>query len=173
MKRVMFVAMVGLFAAGWMTTVQKLGENPANYKRLVAEAQKYEGEELYVRAIENYKAALEYQPDNKEIQVSIAKNYLAVGDESAYTSRMNSVIESNDYPVSEVSMLADYYIEKGRNESAISLLQKALKRHSKEEELLSRYGKVRYTYNNLYVSAQEIGQIVNDVCQWKGYDPGW
>ena len=27
MKRVMFVAMVGLFAAGWMTTVQKLGEN--------------------------------------------------------------------------------------------------------------------------------------------------
>ena len=63
MKRVRFVAMVGLFAAGWMTTVQKLGENPANYKRLVAEAQKYEGEELYVRAIENYKAALEYQPD--------------------------------------------------------------------------------------------------------------
>ena len=161
MKRVMFVAMVGLFAAGWMTTVQKLGENPANYKRLVAEAQKYDGEELYVRAIENYKAALEYQPDNKEIQISIAKNYLAVGDESAYTSRMNSVIESNDYPVSEVSMLADYYIEKGRNESAISLLQKALKRHSKEEELLSRYGKVRYTHNNLYVSAQEIGQIVN------------
>lgn len=39
----------------------------------------------------------------------------------------DSVIESNDYPVSEVSMLADYYIEKGRNESAISLLQKALK----------------------------------------------
>lgn len=161
MKRGMFFAMIGLLLVGWLTTVKSLVEIPADFNRLVAEAQTYEANQLYIRAIDSYKAALEYNPDSIAVQTSIAADYLAIGDESAFISRCNSIIEDYGYPLSVVELLADFYMENHRDEQAISLLQKAMKKHKNEEELLARYEKVRYTYKNLYVSADEIGMLVN------------
>ena len=161
MKRGMFLAMIGLLLAGWLATVKNLTEVPASFNRLVAEAQKYETDQLYIRAIDSYKEALEYNPDSIEVQTCIATDYLAIGDESAFISRCNSINEDYGYPLSVVELLADFYMENHRDEQAISLLQKAMRKHKNEEELLARYEKVRYTYKNLYTSADEIGMLVN------------
>lgn len=162
MKRGMLLAMIGLLALGWLTTVKNLIALPSEFNRLVEEGQNYEAEKLYIRAIESYEKALEYNPDSVAVQTYIATDYLAVGDESAFTGRCNAINEAHGYPVDVVKLLADFYIENERNESAISLLKNAMKYHKKDEELMLRYEKIRYTYEDLYVSADEIGLMVND-----------
>lgn len=161
MKRGIFVAMIVCLIAGWFATIENLIGVPSDFKRLVSEAQKYEEEQLYIRAIDSYGEALTYNPKSLDVQMAIARDYLAVGDETAFTRRCESINESNNYPISVVTELADFYIEKNRDESAIKLLQKAMRRHTNNEELTSRYEKVRYTYKNLYISADEIGQAIN------------
>lgn len=162
MKRGMFLAMVGLLVVGWLAAAKNLISVPADFHRLVKEAEKYESEELYIRAIDSYKEALTFNPDSMDVQLRIARDYLAVGDEKAFTSRCEEILSAKEYPVSVASELADFYIERERNESAISLLKKAMKYHKNNEELESRYEKVRYTYKDLYVNAEEIGSLVND-----------
>lgn len=162
MKRGMFLAMLGLLLVGWLTTIKGLTETPASYRRLVEEAREYEAQELYIRAIDSYQSALEYNPGSVEVQLAIAQDYLAIGDESAFTNRCAAINEAHGYPLSVVEPLADFYIENHRDEAAIDLLQKALKQHKKNEALQERYEKVRYTYQSLYVSADEIGLMAND-----------
>lgn len=161
MKRGMFVAMAGMLAVGWLAAAKNLISVPADFHRLVNEAEKYESEELYIRAIDSYKEALTFNPDSMDVQLRIARDYLAVGDEKAFTSRCEEILSSKDYPVAVVSELADFYIDRERNESAITLLKKSMKYHKNNEELTSRYEKVRYTYKDLYINAEEIGSLIN------------
>lgn len=162
MKRGMFLAMLGILVVGWLAAAKNLISVPADFHRLVKEAEQYESEELYIRAIDSYKEALTFNPDSMDVQLRIARDYLAVGDEKAFTSRCEEILSAKDYPVAVVSELADFYIERERNESVITLLKKAMKYHKNNEELTSRYEQVRYTYKDLYVSAEEIGSLVND-----------
>lgn len=162
MKRAVLLAMAGLCILGWCVTAKNLIEKPAEYNRLIAEAEGYEAEKIYIRAIESYKEALAYNPGSVNIQARIATDYLAIGDESSFINRCNSINESQGYPLSVVTLLADYYMENNRNEKAIALLNKAMKKHKNSEELQERYDKLRYTYKNLYVSYDEIYSFRND-----------
>lgn len=154
--------MTGFFMLGWHITVKELTEKPAEYNRLIEEAKHYEEEKIYIRAIDSYKEALKYNPNSLDIQMKIASNYLALGDETSFVNRCNSINESQGYPVSAVIMLADYYTGSGRNERAITLLHNAMKKNKNNEELESRYEKLRYTYKEVYVSYDEIFSFRND-----------
>lgn len=167
MKRAVLLAVTGLWALGWCITAKDLIEKPVQYRQLVSEGEHYEENKIYIRAIESYKDALTYQPNSVDLQFRIAKDYLALGDESSFINRCNSINESQDYPISVVTLLADYYIEHQRNESAIELLQAAMKRHEGNAELHTRYDKLKYTYKELYLSCDEIFQFRNDSAVYK------
>ena len=162
MKRVVLLAMVGFLALGWCVTAKRLVEKPAEYNRLLAEAGRYEEGKIYIKAIETYKEALTYNPDSLDIQMKIAVDYLALGDESSFVNRCNSINESQGYPVPIVTLLTDYYRESGRDEKAIAVLEEAMKKHKNNEELRSRYEILRYTYKEVYASFDEIGSFRND-----------
>lgn len=162
MKRAILLAMVSLFVLGWYVTGKGLVEKPAEYDRLIAEAQHYEEQKIYIKAIESYKNALTYNPKSVDIQTRIANDYLAIGDESSFINRCNSINEANGYPISVSILLADFYIERSRNEDAITLLKKAIKEHKNDEQLQERYDKLRYTYKDLYKTYDEIQAIRNN-----------
>ncbi len=162
MKRAMLLAMVSLCVLGWYVTGKGLVEKPAEYNRLIAEAEHYEEEKIYIKAMEAYKNALAYNPKSIDIQTRIAVDYLAIGDESSFINRCNSINEANGYPVSVSILLADFYMERNRNEDAITLLKKALKEHKEDEQLKARYDQLRYTYKDLYKTYDEILAIRND-----------
>lgn len=162
MKRAALFAMIGLFALGWCVTAKGLVEKPAEYRRLLEEGQKYEDNKIYVKAIGTYKEALKYNPDSVNVQAKIAADYLALGDESSFINRCNSINDAQDYPIAVVILLADFYMDNNRNERAITLLQKAMKVHKDNEELQTRYEKLRYTYKPIYVSYDEILSLRND-----------
>ena len=139
MRRAVLLGMIGVCVLGWCVTARALIEKPAAYQQLLAEAEQYEADKIYVRAIETYKEALAYNPDSVNIQARIATDYLALGDEASFINRCNSINESKKYPVSVVTLLADYYMENNRNEKAIELLSNALKQHKDNQELKERF----------------------------------
>lgn len=162
MKRAILLAMISLFVLGWYVTGKGLTERPAEYNRLVAQGERYESEKIYIKAIESYKNALTYNPKSVDIQIRIATDYLAIGDEASFINRCNSINEANGYPISVSVLLADFYMERNRNEDAIALLKRALKENKNDGQLKERYDQLRYTYKDLYKSYDEIRTIRNN-----------
>jgi len=162
MKRAILFAMTGLCILGWCVTGRELAEKPARFRQLVRDAEQYETEKIYVRAIETYKEALEYQPESLDLKTRIASDYLALGDESSFINQCNAINKDHNYPISVVTLLSDYYIENKRNDSAINVLQAAMEKHKGNEELSERFEKVRYTYTNLFLGYDEILPFRND-----------
>lgn len=162
MKRMVLLGMIAACILGWCVTVKVLIERPSAYHQLIAEAEQYEADKIYVRAIETYKEALIYNPNSINLKARIATDYLALGDESSFINQCNTINESQNYPISVVILLADYYIENSRNEKAIELLNHAMKYHKKNEELQERFEKLRYSYKDIYVSYDEIFPFRND-----------
>lgn len=162
MKRAVLLGMTALFVLGWSVTARRLIEKPAEYRRLIQDAEHYESEKIYVKAIEAYKAAKAYKPGSVDLDCKIAFDYLALGNESSFIICCDSIDEAHHYPMQIVTVLADYYMDSERNEKAITLLQKAMKYHKNNPELTERYEKLRYTYQNLYLSYDEIFPYRND-----------
>ena len=162
MKRAVLAGMIVLCALGWYVTGKDMISRPMAYSRLMKQAEQYEKDKIYIRAIETYKEALEYKPESIEIQSRIAEDYLSLGDESSFINRCNSINSTYNYPISVVTRLADYYMENNRNDNAITLLTKARRVHEGNPDLAERYEKLRYTYKEVYVSYDEIWPMRND-----------
>ena len=162
MKKAVILAIGGLFILGWMVTIKGLIEKPAAYHALISEAQKYEEQQIYIMAIENYKEALAYNPDSLDLRMKIAEDYHLLGDESAFENRSEDINTLFNYPVANVERLADYYMEQSLDNKAIDLLQKAMDIHKNEAGLEERFQKLRYTYSKVYIRYDEIFDFRND-----------
>lgn len=162
MKRAVLLGLTALFLLGWAVTIEGLTARPAEYNRLIETARQYESDKIYVRAIEQYKEALTYRPDSVELHMKIAGNYLNLGDEASFVNKCNSINSEYGYPVENVTVQADYYIEKGQLKKAIDVLQKALKKHKNSPELNERYESLRYTYTDVYLRYDEILSFRNN-----------
>lgn len=162
MRRTMLLGMTALLALGWVTTAQGLMEGPREYQQLLADAEHYESQKIYVRAIESYKNALVYKPDSLEIETKIAQNYLALGEIQSFINRCNDINEKYGYPVSVSVQLADYYTENRQDKKAIEVLQKALAVHKDDEQLNERFDKLKYTYEDLYWTYEELYPFRNN-----------
>jgi len=162
MKKAVFLGMAALLLLGWTTTIKSFLELPAQYREKITQAEVYESEKIYIRAIECYKEALKYQPDSIEIKARIAEDYLKMEDEVSFVNQCNSIHLEHKYPVSLVSMQADYYIERKQEKKAIELLENAMKYHKNASELLERYEKLRYTFSRLYLRYDEIKGFRNN-----------
>jgi len=162
MKRTVLLGLAALLVLGWGTTINGLVERPAEYRQLLQEAEQFEQEEIYVRAIECYERALKYQPDSIDLNMKIANAYLNMNDETSFISICNSVNADFHYPVETVLAQTDYYIGKKQNKKAIELLKNGLKQHKNSQELQERYETVKYTYTGLYLRYDQILPFCND-----------
>lgn len=162
MKKAVAAAMAVFFVLGWTITAQDMIKRPAEFKYYLEEAKAYESNRIYVKAIESYRKALEYKADSLDIKNDIARNYLALGDESGFINECNTINTNNSYPVSTSLMVIDYYIEKDMNNKAIDVMKKALKYHEGDEELKKRYAMLQYTFSEVYIRTDDLYNFRND-----------
>ena len=71
MKKLMIAAMVILLGLSWWVTFSAVTEKPMEYRRHLAEAQKYEDKGIYYDAVLEYQKALEFNPDNANIYLKM------------------------------------------------------------------------------------------------------
>lgn len=130
MKKLMIAAMVILLGLSWWVTFSAVTEKPMEYRRHLAEAQKYEDKGIYYDAVLEYQKALEFNPDNANIYLKIAENYKSLQDETSFIQACNDAIEIGKDNEQVVLILVDYYLEKGERENAIALLKTQIEESS-------------------------------------------
>lgn len=83
---------------------------------------------IYYDAILEYKKALEYDGDNRNIYMKIAEDYRNMGDDSGFVDACNSAISLDGDNEQAILTLADYYVEQDEKQDAIALLKKHIKK---------------------------------------------
>ena len=141
MKKLMVLMMTGLLVGAWYTTFTSAVEKPMEYKKCLQQAQKNEEKGIYYDAILEYKKALEYDGDNRNIYMKIAEDYRNMGDDSGFVDACNSAISLDGDNEQAILTLADYYVEQDEKQDAIALL----KTHQEEKKQWRAEGKAGFS----------------------------
>ena len=123
MKKLVIAAVTLLLGGAWYSAVSNYLEKPQEYHALIKTAENMEEKEIYYDAILNYKAALEYQPENVDLYYRIADDYEKLGEDENYEQTMQEAINMSKDNEEAVFALADHYLENGDKEDAIALLR--------------------------------------------------
>lgn len=123
MKKLVIAAVMILLGGAWYSAASNYVKKPQEYQRLISNAKKMEEKGIYYDAILNYKAALEYKPENEQLYYSMAEDYKKLGEDENYEESMKQIITLGQDNESVVFELADYYLENDNKEDAISLLK--------------------------------------------------
>lgn len=127
MKKLMVLMMTGLLVGAWYTTFTSAVEKPMEYKKCLQQAQKNEEKGIYYDAILEYKKALEYDGDNRNIYMKIAEDYRNMGEipvlwmHATVRSLLTEIMTGNPDT-------GDYYVEQDEKQDAIALLKKHIKK---------------------------------------------
>lgn len=78
----MFAVLLGL---SWYTAVSEAVNRPKQAKEHMKRAAELEEKEIYVDAAAEYEQALEYEPDNVETYIRMARAYLNSGNTNKFT----------------------------------------------------------------------------------------
>lgn len=162
MKRIVIILFVALLGLSWFSAFSEAVNNPKKLREHLEKAAELEEKEIYVDAIEEYKSALEYDPDNVEIYIKMARAALNTGDDSEFVSICEEIAENYQDNTEALDMLMDYYIENEYEDRAAEYLQSFVEKYPENENAQNWFVKFEGTYTELYSRYDELGEIVND-----------
>lgn len=128
---IVMLAVSWLCAFVTMTADQEAIEQAA----LIQTAKTYLEDKLYIRAVNNYKTAInDYSTEkNQELETELVSIYLEAGMMDEYYDLIAARIEDGRAAENEYKVLADLYIENGRDTKAISVLKSGIELFESEE----------------------------------------
>ena len=127
-----------------------------NYQENVKNAETFEERELYLDAIEEYEAAMQYRKDTSELMLKIAYDYRNMGDMESYITQLKSVVSQYGPKQEAVKNIYDYYSEKKREDDAIEYIVDLKNKYPEDAVVEQYYGQIRKSYYELYHSFQYL-----------------
>lgn len=161
MKKLLILTVAGLFAAAWWSTLDTTVTEPAKYEAYLKEAQAYEEKGIYYDAILAYREALVYQPDSMSIYLKIADDYKKLEDFEEFENTCSSAISLGGDNETAIFTLADYYIESGQKQEAISLLKRQIEKKENNEALKEKLNTLAGGYQALSGEYESISVSCN------------
>ena len=162
MKRNVIVLFVALLGLSWVTALAEAVNNPRELKAHLKRAEELEEKGIYVDAITEYKNALEYDPENKEIQLNMAQAYLNSDDSRNFVSICEDVAERDQDDTEALDLLMDYYVENDYKDKAVQYLSGFIDSYPENENAQQWFVQLKGSYTELYCRYTEMGEIVND-----------
>lgn len=156
MKKNMILLMAVLLVLCWYTTVGSFMSSEKNYQENVKNAETFEERELYLDAIEEYEAAMQYRKDTSELMLKIAYDYRNMGDMESYITQLKSVVSQYGPKQEAVKNIYDYYSEKKREDDAIEYIVDLKNKYPEDAVVEQYYGQIRKSYYELYHSFQYL-----------------
>ncbi len=150
MKYITVLLFLGLVITSWAKIGLSVFDDKSSYDRYVAEGAAYEEDEIYVRALNAYQSALQYDENNKELKKKIMQIYYKMEDYDSYCNYNLQMI--NQYP-SEAEFyinLLTYYKENS-NRKLIKFVDTIPEEMQEKDEIASyiEYAKKLYTLQGL------------------------
>lgn len=156
MKKNMILLMAVLLALCWYTTVGGFMSSEKKYQENVKNAETFEERELYLDAIEEYKAAMQYRKDTSELMMRIAYDYRDMGDKESYITQLKSIVSQYGPKQEAVKNIYDYYSDKNREEDAIEYIAALKEKYPENAVVEQYYRQIRKSYYELYHSFQYL-----------------
>ena len=154
--------MVLLFGLGWYSTIKTTIERPVRYREYLRRAEQLETKEIYYDAVLEYQKALEYKPNNQDIYLKMAEDYLMLGENQKFESTCKSAIALGGENEEVIFRLADYYIEKGENREAISLLRRQAQNKKDNSAIMAKLRSLAGGYDFVGTEYEMISDCMSD-----------
>lgn len=158
---------LGIFVAlAWYMGIDNATASSSGYKSYIRSAEKYEKEELYQLAINDYRTAITYE-DNLKIRLKICELYRLGLDNGEISGDGNLVSMYTDtmstYPKesSAYDAAADYFFSILDYDELINVLQTAQHHKVNSKQLKEVENQVRYMYEKNYSTFSAPTQITN------------
>lgn len=162
MKRNVILGLVGLLAVSWLAAVNDMVSIPKKIKEHIAKAEILEDKQIYVDAVDEYQGALEYEPDDVELSMKMAEDYLAYGENKKFISTCQKVAEENQKDTMALDTLMKYYQDNKQEDRAVKYLKTFTKNYPKNENAQKWLKELQGTYTRLFCKYDQLSAIYND-----------
>lgn len=162
MKRNVIVLFIALLGLSWFTALSEAANNPRELRAHLDRAAELEEKGIYVDAITEYESALEYDPENEEIQIKMAQAYLNSGDSRNFITICEDMAEQHQDGTEALDLLMEYYIKNDREDEAIQYLSSFVDTYPENENAQEWFMELEGSYTELYCRYTEMGGMVND-----------
>lgn len=154
--------MVVLLGLAWYTAISETTSAPVKAKEHLEKAAELEAKEIYIDAAAEYESALEYEPDNEEIYLKLAKADLNSGDITGFEIVCKDTAQRYQNSSKALDMLMNYYVENHYEDQAIQYLKSFIETYPENEKAREWFTELEGSYTELYCRYDEMGEIVNN-----------
>lgn len=163
MKRTVTIILVILLAIGWYSTLTASKTKAEEIETHLQNAERYAGKGIYVDAVEEYKKALEYDPDNGSILMRMAHTYKYMGKDSEYISTLQEIVnKGNDCSSVALDELMKYWTDNNSTDLAVSYIKSLYSDNPETEYVMAWYKKLKGSYYTLYSHYSALSEIFNN-----------
>lgn len=154
-----------LLVFGWIFAVAVMADNSDEkaQQALLQSAEVHLQDDLYIRAVNNYKKAIEEYntPLNPQIEEKLLALYLEAGMMDDYYSFIKIRIERECAGASEYVALGQHYIDEQSITKAIDVLTTGNSRYE-SDEIIKLREQIIYDHRNKTISVEELKQPATD-----------
>jgi len=161
MKKNIILLFAVLLGLSWYTALSDVVNRPKQAKEHMRKAAGLEEKEIYVDAVTEYEQALEYEPDNVEARVKMAKAYLNSGNTNKFTTTCEKTAETYQDSDEALNILMEYYVENEYEDKAVKYLESFVEDYPDNENAKEWFMRLKGSYEELYCRYEEMGEIVN------------
>lgn len=162
MKRNLILIFCVLLGLSWYTAISDAVNNPKIIAGHLAKAGELEEKGIYVDAIAEYEAALEYLPNDTEISLKMANAYLQTGNSKKFINICKDTAAANQEDPAAMDCLMEYYVEKNNEPSAVKYLNEFTEEYPKNETARKWLVQLKGSYRELFCNYEELGAIHNN-----------
>lgn len=162
MKKNIILLLTVLLGLAWVVTISDMVTQPQKIQEHIEKAELYEEKGIYVDAVTEYEAALEYREGDPEISGKMAQAYLNMGDSKNFVSVCKSIAEQNQEDSSALDMLMQYYLDNGYEGKAVTYLNEFVESYPENKNAKKWMLELKGTYTILYTRYRQLSPIVNN-----------
>ncbi len=162
MKKYVILLLIGLLGLSWYTAISEAVNDPKELEAHLKKAAELEEKEIYIDAVTEYEAALEYAPERTDLYLKMANACLLSGDAGEFIDICEEQAESNQEDPEALDMLMEYYVERENYADALQYLQKFRASYPDNENGRKWFLELEGTYEELYCRYDAAGDIVNE-----------
>lgn len=159
LKKILPILIIVLVILTWYTSVSSIITAPFRYNGYLKNAKKYEKEERYQYAIEEYEKAIAYKPDNKELYEKEVEDYKKLKDTDSMLARCDYIISNFKDNEKAYLIKMDYY----KTEESLSDLAETVKaahaEHPDNKDISKIYKEIKGDFYEEYATYTYIARF--------------
>ena len=161
MKKYIIILFLGLLGLSWYSAVSDAVNDPKELEAHLEKAEELENKGIYVDAVTEYEAALEYAPERTDIHLKLANVYYLSGNTRQFINICEERAEDDQDSSEPLDLLMEYYIDNNNYTDALQYLQEFCNKYPENETSRKWFLELEGSYEEMYCRYDIESDILN------------